>query len=666
MSRSNGIIESEAMNKLLHLQAMSAQEQAVIKNHIGATDSTPLTQAAMQAAITDAEGFRLDIEAAAAIGQHYASPPVEDIVFLNDFAALTAPTYGAFPVTGLTFLVKTPAALAPYAGYVERFRVELVNPEVGRKVEFYIIGAGGDVKYTSGLINAESPGVSYYTPNEATTIAVGDAIGVFVGSLNASNGILYGETGGPPVAIGGDYVGRLDQGLSYAFNAQPPQRQFRVGADIEPNVLLVGKMWGNKPRGYAKVDSDGHLALARAAELPWAGKKICWYGTSIPANYGQQSYPAQVGRMLKAVMDNQSVGESGVCWDGVRDGSLSATIAEINAVYPGAGPERSYETKLLGKAADLVVFDHGHNDSLYPAGDINGTDKTTFYGAMNYLIQALYADNPDVKIAFVTPPSRHTTGGSTGLFGTDQARDRVLAIANRWNAPCFDAMKMMSYSAINDALWFPDTVHPSQSATDQIAVALYHWIKSGPASTSQLMASVSWDNLTDRPTTFPPAAHSHDASSLTGTSLASGVTSSSLTSFGSGMVLGIPSSGNLSNCTNIPASRLTGNLSVRGYTETPVTIGNSGTAQTISIANGTALSSTLTANCTFTMPPAEAVKSFTMFLRTGGGGLSAIFTGVDWGDVAYAATTAAGKMDILAFISDGTKWYGTYRKGYSA
>ncbi len=47
-------------------------------------------------------------------------------------------------------------------------------------------------------------------------------------------------------------------------------------------------------------------------------------------------------------------------------------------------------------------------------------------------------------------------------------------------------------------------------------------------------------------------ANSVDGSALIGSSLASGITSSSLTSFGSGIVLGTPSSGALTNCTGLP------------------------------------------------------------------------------------------------------------------
>ena len=66
---------------------------------------------------------------------------------------------------------------------------------------------------------------------------------------------------------------------------------------------------------------------------------------------------------------------------------------------------------------------------------------------------------------------------------------------------------------------------------------------------------------------------------------------------------------------------MTGNLTVNadlivtGYKETHTDNGNTGTAQTIDISSSTLQTYTLTGNCTFTMPTAEAGRSFTCFLR---------------------------------------------------
>lgn len=112
------------------------------------------------------------------------------------------------------------------------------------------------------------------------------------------------------------------------------------------------------------------------------------------------------------------------------------------------------------------------------------------------------------------------------------------------------------------------------------------------------------------------------------------------------------------------------NPTVTNYVESVVVIGTVTTASTLALTNGTVQTATLTAStaCTFTMPTAVAGKSFILLLKqaasTGNG--TATFTGVKWGITgAPTITAAAGKMDILTFISDGTNWYGSASQGYT-
>ena len=101
------------------------------------------------------------------------------------------------------------------------------------------------------------------------------------------------------------------------------------------------------------------------------------------------------------------------------------------------------------------------------------------------------------------------------------------------------------------------------------------------------------------------------------------------------------------------------------YIEGVVAIGNSATAKTISLANGTVQTVTLTGNCTFTMPTAVAGKSFTVILSTGAGSFTSTFTSVKWpNNTAPTITTTASRWDILSFISDGTNWYGNFAQAY--
>jgi hypothetical protein len=112
------------------------------------------------------------------------------------------------------------------------------------------------------------------------------------------------------------------------------------------------------------------------------------------------------------------------------------------------------------------------------------------------------------------------------------------------------------------------------------------------------------------------------------------------------------------------------NPTVTNYVESVVAIGTVTSTNTIALTSGTVQTATLTAStaCTFTMPTATAGKSFVLLLKqaasTGNG--TATFTSVKWGTAgAPTITAAAGKMDILTFIADGTNWYGSIAQGYT-
>jgi hypothetical protein len=158
------------------------------------------------------------------------------------------------------------------------------------------------------------------------------------------------------------------------------------------------------------------------------------------------------------------------------------------------------------------------------------------------------------------------------------------------------------------------------------------------------------------------------ATTLTGVVIGNGTGALSTVTAPTGTIVGTTDTQTLTNKT-LTTPTLT-NPTVTNYVETVVAIGTVTTTNTLSLTNGTVQTATLTAStaCTFTMPTATAGKSFVLLLKqaatTGNG--TATFTGVKWGSIgAPTITAAAGKMDILSFVSDGTNWYGSYSQGYT-
>jgi len=108
------------------------------------------------------------------------------------------------------------------------------------------------------------------------------------------------------------------------------------------------------------------------------------------------------------------------------------------------------------------------------------------------------------------------------------------------------------------------------------------------------------------------------------------------------------------------------NPTVTNYIETLYAIGNSSTAVTIALTNGTVQTVTMTGNCTFTMPTATAGKSFILIVSTGAGSFTGTFTSVKWPSAtAPTLTTTASRWDILTFVADGTNWYGNSAQAYA-
>ena len=112
---------------------------------------------------------------------------------------------------------------------------------------------------------------------------------------------------------------------------------------------------------------------------------------------------------------------------------------------------------------------------------------------------------------------------------------------------------------------------------------------------------------------------------------------------------------------------------IGGYTEANFTISSAGASQVLDLASYTIFIVTLTSGtpCTFTMPTgasAVAGKSFSIYLRQPSTGTftAATFTNVRWTNgITPTITAQLGKMDILSFISDGVRWYGSLIQNFT-
>ena len=292
------------------------------------------------------------------------------------------------------------------------------------------------------------------------------------GFYNGSNGALGGATDNKSVcminsftASPGDYIvapanmnyfiHRYENGVWQELLVQ------RYGSSgfstyvFETNMEC--KLAVSKSDSSAIADIDDFISgiiicRKKYNENPWSGKRIVWFGTSIPAGVvNGYSYPSLIGDMLRAIVYNESVGESSVRsgnynavsendpngYGGVfynvllRSLGLSSTDkqaifdnwnkwkniipnapASIDSEQQTFFKNCSYDVKLdkylqggsVGNV-DVYVFDHGYNDAGndYDYDSLktipsNANDTKYFIGAMNTLITHIIGENPKAII----------------------------------------------------------------------------------------------------------------------------------------------------------------------------------------------------------------------------------------------------------------------------
>ena len=206
-------------------------------------------------------------------------------------------------------------------------------------------------------------------------------------------------------------------------------------------------------------DVFSKAAIGKSLGSSLCGKKIVWFGTSIPAGNEAtgNDYPTMVGKLLGANIINEAIGSSclragyfgaksepdqlGLTgrWFNSIMKSMSLSSAEKQSIFdnyvtwqpliPGAPATltqaevdayklMSYDMLLdqyltTDTFPDLFVFDHGHNEHITVGGttttwgmEMHTTpptenDRSYAIGAMNFIVHRILDFNPKVKIVFI-------------------------------------------------------------------------------------------------------------------------------------------------------------------------------------------------------------------------------------------------------------------------
>lgn len=273
------------------------------------------------------------------------------------------------------------------------------------------------------------------------------------------------------------------------------------------DVITISKQYNykridNLEKSVSELTTDTALLKKNSY---WTGKKIVWFGTSIPAGVvnagesgGHGSYPVRIGEMLGATVYNESVGSSAVrigMHDAITNDdingysgcpatcclfSLSGTVDEKKEIISNwstwknkfsigvetidsiisRGEEqeriydRSYEVKLskylsggsVGQC-DLYVIDHGYND----AGNKNGVDYSDLIEVppnpfdRTYFIGAMnYIINKIKTDNFKASICIVSHYNNEGVFNNLVEAQRY--VADYWNIPFVEIYDKMGFS----------------------------------------------------------------------------------------------------------------------------------------------------------------------------------------------------------------------------
>lgn len=279
----------------------------------------------------------------------------------------------------------------------------------------------------------------------------------------------------------------------------------------------------------------------------WKGKKIVWFGTSIPAGgwFGYEhpnSYPQQVGRMLGAEVINEAIGSSCIhCKDparisadnpyGFKSGFESVSRCLTNSeeeadwivenwdsdIFTEGQPEEmtewlankihsfGYEEKLdqyltPSTFPDLFVFDHGYNDS----SDTNNYYETygrynlyTFRGGMNFLIKRILDYNPYANILII---GNYTTTRDVPEMQDMVAKDWGLPIIKQWEylgLSMTENVTAKGYwnNTANGWVWVEDSTERTYSMKDRLVPDHVHPFSNPTGKLEEKIAKMLYLNI---------------------------------------------------------------------------------------------------------------------------------------------------------------------------
>lgn len=194
-------------------------------------------------------------------------------------------------------------------------------------------------------------------------------------------------------------------------NSSQEEAQIMMQNNVQLTLQYVLQDAESKGISY---DGQDIMLLQAQIELAQAGIELNRYhtinvlGDSITEGVGasseKKSYPSILARLTGAKVNNYGVSGS--------------KITKAGYVSSGSFVDRMYN---MDKSADLIIVFGGTNDFWFgdcPIGKRDDTQPTTFYGALNKIMQYLKTTYSQSDIVFITPYQQSKGADETHSFKT--------------------------------------------------------------------------------------------------------------------------------------------------------------------------------------------------------------------------------------------------------
>lgn len=258
------------------------------------------------------------------------------------------------------------------------------------------------------------------------------------------------------------------------------------GTSIETTPGSQGKCWPKYMAQALGLTYGAHDASKQVVNHAKGGAGVTWWGNDVRITSEITAYKGHLfGAIACTPQEKQAAAD-------YFKGNGLITDEEINSAKNGVEWDMCYTDSLLNQNADLYIFGtYGINDrhvwmkwvedeteflSVNTLDDL-AFDRRTIYGAYNYLLRALYNENPNAKVVIL---GQHMYG-----WGQQVVNGIQRAVAEKWNIPFADWSQHLSLNQVNlgasnvtkkPSIYQEDSVHLREDGAQLLGTWVADWI----------------------------------------------------------------------------------------------------------------------------------------------------------------------------------------------